>query len=60
MMYFVEIYFKRGRIPLIQYVRSEADAQRLMNAAAAGWTLRRYGKDGQVLCEEKPARRRQP
>lgn len=50
-MYFIEIHFKRGRVPLIQYVRTEADAERLFNAAAHGWILRRYGKDGVVIRE---------
>jgi hypothetical protein len=52
-MYFVEIWFKRGNVPLIEYMRTEEDAARLFNAAAHGWKLRRYGKDGAVICEEK-------
>jgi hypothetical protein len=52
-MYFVEIHFKKGNVPLIEYVRTEKDASRLCDAAANGWVLRRYGKDGQVIFEEK-------
>lgn len=52
-MYFVEVHFKGGKVPLIQYVRSEADAKRLFESACHHWKLRRYGKDGHVICEEK-------
>lgn len=52
-MYFVEIWFKRSNVPLIQYMQTEQDAERLFNAAAHGWVTRRYGKDGKVIREEK-------
>jgi hypothetical protein len=52
-MFFVEIWFKKSNVPLIEYMQTEDAAARLFNAAANGWILRRYGKDGAVICEEK-------
>jgi hypothetical protein len=55
-MYFVEIWFKRSSVPLIEYMKSEQDAQRLFNSAAHGWILRRYGTNGRVIQEERKSK----
>lgn len=61
-IYVVEIHFKGGKVPLIQYNLDLNSALRLYGSAARRWTLRRIvdGEDGRIVKEEKRGNRERP